>query len=70
MHGNAWEWCQDWAGPYTGDAVDPTGPPGGDRHILRGGGCSNPAIDCRSTYRLRFYPVDRAAAFGFRIAVS
>jgi formylglycine-generating enzyme required for sulfatase activity len=70
MHGNAWEWCQDWAAPYTGDAVDPAGPPGGDRHLLRGGGCSNPAIDCRSSYRLRFYPVDRSAHFGFRVAVS
>jgi formylglycine-generating enzyme required for sulfatase activity len=70
MHGNVWEWCQDWAAPYAGDAVDATGPSGGDRHVLRGGSCNNPSIDCRSSYRLRFIPSDRSSQFGFRVAVN
>ncbi len=38
MHGNVWEWCSDWHGPYNpNDLVDPTGPIQGDRHVLRGG---------------------------------
>ena len=39
MYGNAWEACSDWFGDFTADAVtDPTGPPSGDSHVLRGGG--------------------------------
>ena len=38
MQGNAWEWCWDWYGDYTKNAVkDPQGPETGTVRILRGG---------------------------------
>ena len=37
MHGNVWEWVQDWYGSYTGAAqVDPHGPATGSARVIRG----------------------------------
>jgi formylglycine-generating enzyme required for sulfatase activity len=69
MHGNVCEWCQDWAGPYAGDAVDPTGPASGDRRCLRGGSWNNNAIECRSAFRFNDAPSNRVTINGFRVAV-
>ncbi|MCP4941689.1 MAG: formylglycine-generating enzyme family protein [Planctomycetaceae bacterium] len=52
MHGNAWEWCQNWLYDYPDTPeTDPTGPATGKLHVLRGGGWFHREPDCRSASR-------------------
>jgi len=71
MHGNVWEWCRDWHGPYTPRAqTDPGGPAFGSRRVLRGGSWGSPADCCRSSDRQCWPPSERGNVFGFRVARS
>jgi len=68
MHGNMWEWCEDWYGSYpSGHVTDPTGPPSGASRVLRGGGWHEDAEDCRSAIRVGRSPESKAGTLGFRL---
>jgi formylglycine-generating enzyme required for sulfatase activity len=68
MHGNVWEWVQDWYGPYTaGAAVEPAGLSSGSRRVVRGGSWDSGASYCRSAYRLYAAPGYRGGGLGFRL---
>jgi formylglycine-generating enzyme required for sulfatase activity len=68
-HGNVSEWCQDWAGPYGGDAQDPSGPPAGEFRIMRGGSLYNAPLDMVSAFRDAQPPSGHANNTGFRVVV-
>jgi formylglycine-generating enzyme required for sulfatase activity len=69
MHGNVWEWCQDWYYPTLLGGIDPTGPQIGTERVLRGGGFSSPESEIRAARRSRLDPTARYSSVGFRVAI-
>jgi formylglycine-generating enzyme required for sulfatase activity len=69
LHGNVFEWCQDWFGAYPSEPVThPQGPADGEHRVLRGGSWNSAAEDVRCAYRHRLTPGYRYRHEGFRVA--
>ena len=70
MHGNVWEWVQDWydADYYAGShSTDPKGPDSGMGRVIKGGGWNSSALECRFYQRSRFNPGAGRSFIGFRL---
>ncbi len=74
MHGNVWEWVADrWHNNYKtapNDGRAWTDDPRGASWVIRGGGWSYDAQNCRAAIRSSLAPVNRDYDLGFRLARS
>jgi len=69
MHGNVYEWCQDWYGTYPDISVtDPGGASSGSNRVIRGGYWGNPAENCRSANRNSESPGNSSYNIGLRLS--
>jgi formylglycine-generating enzyme required for sulfatase activity len=69
LHGNVWEWCEDWFSEYSPEAQqDPGGPESGFHRVIRGGSWRIVAGYCRSAYREWIEPSSRYDDLGFRLS--
>ena len=70
MHGNVFEWCQDWFAPYAGEkpTSDSQTLPQNDRRVLRGGAFSSLPVYVRSANRYTNLPDNRNYDLSFRVA--
>ena len=72
MHGNVWQWCEDYYGLYEGlPKRDPVRSvkSGEGLHVIRGGGPGVEVERCRAACRSTLAtPNDRSSIVGFRIA--
>ena len=71
MHGNVFEWCQDWYDSYPLDeTIDPVGVEKGESRVFRGGSWLSYARFCRSAARGRSNPSLRYNYIGFRVVCT
>ncbi len=71
MHGNVWEWCQDWDDDYPSSSIsDPSGSLSGSARVIRGGSYDNSLNFCCNANRNRRSPGFRFNFLGFRLALT
>ena len=67
MHGNVWQWCNDWhSDTYYKESPkdDPRGPATGTKRVMRGGAWDTNADKCRAAYRHKDFPANGDICFG------
>ncbi|NGZ07574.1 MAG: SUMF1/EgtB/PvdO family nonheme iron enzyme [Magnetococcales bacterium] len=68
MHGNVWEWVQDWYRSFASISVtDPQGPSSGSVRVVRGGSGTNNPVFLRSAGRREYGPDHRGYFLGARV---
>jgi len=68
MHGNVWQWVQDWYGNYdVNDSTNPKGASSGSSRVLRGGSWKYDAGGARSAFRYSGSPGNSNDGAGFRL---
>lgn len=70
IHGNVWEWVQDWyADRYPGSTpvTDPSGPTTGSSKVVRGGSWHVTSGSWRTAARKPYEPDYRGISIGFRL---
>ena len=72
MHGNVWEWVQDY---YSDDyyaispTLDPQGAESGENRVVRGGSWHETATSWRSSFRKPYSANYRGISIGFRLVM-
>lgn len=73
VHGNAWEWVQDWYDPTyyaSSPADDPQGPESGEQRVVSGGSWHVTGDGWRSAFRRDYDPDYRGISIGFRLVMT
>ncbi len=70
MHGNVWQWCQDWCEDYSANpGIDPAGAAQGTDRVVRGGTWNYKPEYCRSAIREGYDPLYHYNGIGFRVVM-
>jgi formylglycine-generating enzyme required for sulfatase activity len=67
MHGNVWEWTDDW---YYGSYADDKNKFSPNEKVLRGGAWDYPAYGARSAFRTSLLPSRTNNTIGFRLILK